>query len=328
MKRGGLGIIIIALAAALSPMKDAHARLEAESWAIQQTQIRTEEIAQSDADLVVIDITSDGNAANEFEAADLAMMRDNDKQIIASLSVGKAEPWREYWNGQWEEPRQSPCYELRFDTRKREWRRENTCPKGNIGLVGNKDPLWDGELVARYSDPRWYDDVLESYLDKILAAGFDGVYLTNTDVFENRGRSSITKRIYAREMQDLILRVARYARSKAGSDFVIIVEDGDRLLAASKDRGLNKGLLQSIDAIGVKSLLLDTSDTQRQRRISVFQKYVGTKVPIFVSECASKKEVSKLRTWQAQLLTKYGLRTSITWGRNDCLFDSLSHPLD
>ena len=50
--------------------------------------------------------------------------------------------------------------------------------------MGEENPNWEGNYKVRYWDPQWKNLVFgnsESYLDKILSAGFNGVYLDIID---------------------------------------------------------------------------------------------------------------------------------------------------
>ena len=54
-------------------------------------------------------------------------------------------------------------------------------------LVDAENPDWAGNYKVRYWEQGWQDLILsgpESYLNRITAAGFDGVYLDLIDAFE------------------------------------------------------------------------------------------------------------------------------------------------
>lgn len=81
--------------------------------------------------------------------------------VIAYMSIGEAENYRFYWKQDWK-------------TGSPSWLRE-------------ENPEWPGNYAVRYWHPDWKKIIYgnsDAYLDRILAAGFDGVYLDKIDVFE------------------------------------------------------------------------------------------------------------------------------------------------
>lgn len=81
--------------------------------------------------------------------------------MICYMSIGEAEDYRYYWDENWKKQKPS-------------WLDEEN---------GN----WPGNYKVRYWDPNWQKIIMgskESYLDKILASDFDGVYLDIIDGFE------------------------------------------------------------------------------------------------------------------------------------------------
>ena len=81
--------------------------------------------------------------------------------IIAYMSLGEAEDYRYYWQEKWD-----------------------SSPPAWLTQV---NPDWVGNYKVRYWDPVWQRIIYgenDSYLRKILDAGFDGVYLDIIDAFE------------------------------------------------------------------------------------------------------------------------------------------------
>ncbi|MEE8372615.1 MAG: endo alpha-1,4 polygalactosaminidase [Dehalococcoidia bacterium] len=80
---------------------------------------------------------------------------------IAYMSIGEAEDYRYYWQEEWGSS--SPSW------------------------LAEENPDWTGNYKVRYWDPVWQRIIYredDSYLRKILDAGFDGVYLDIIDAFE------------------------------------------------------------------------------------------------------------------------------------------------
>lgn len=81
--------------------------------------------------------------------------------MIAYMSIGEAEDYRYYWQTEWEINPPS-------------W-------------LAEENPNWPGNYKVRYWDLAWQEIIYgndNSYLKKILDAGFDGVYLDIIDTFE------------------------------------------------------------------------------------------------------------------------------------------------
>jgi len=81
--------------------------------------------------------------------------------VIAYMSIGEAEDYRYYWNPAWK--------------------------TGEPAWLDKENPDWEGNYRVKYWDTAWQDIILggdASYLDRIIAAGFDGVYLDIVEAFE------------------------------------------------------------------------------------------------------------------------------------------------
>ena len=103
----------------------------------------------------------------------------------------------------------------------RHWRSRRAIP-----TTFRADPDWGGNYAVQFWDPQWQSIVLD-YADKIVAAGFDGVYLDKVDEFEDMGHRD--------EMVELVRRIA--ARVKARQPgFLVISQNGDALLPDKKFR--------------------------------------------------------------------------------------------
>ncbi len=81
--------------------------------------------------------------------------------VIAYMSIGEAEDYRYYWKTDWKKNPPDWLYE--------------------------ENPEWKGNYKVKYWKSSWQDIIFGhsmSYLDKILSAGFDGVYLDIIDAYE------------------------------------------------------------------------------------------------------------------------------------------------
>jgi cysteinyl-tRNA synthetase len=105
------------------------------------------------------------------------------------MSIGQSETYRWYWDPAWE--------------------------KNPPSWLDVPDGVWAGDHWVRYWEPGWQGIIYgkpDSYLDQILALGFDGVYLDRVDAYwyyQEQGRETA-----AQEMVDFILDFSEYARKK------------------------------------------------------------------------------------------------------------------
>jgi cysteinyl-tRNA synthetase, unknown class len=127
-----------------------------------------------------------------------------------------------------------------------------------------ENPDWPGNFMVRYWDADWQSLLFgnrKAYLDRILAAGFDGVYLDGIDAFERWGK---TRESAASEMVELVERIASYARARQ-KDFLVIAQNGDRLLSDPRFRA-------AIDGFAREDLLYsETRDGNRNPRSSIIE---------------------------------------------------------
>ncbi len=178
-------------------------------------------IAASDFDMAVVDYSRDGSAEHAFTPADVAMMQwkpDGGRRIVLSyMSVGEAEDYRFYWQPSWAEH-----------------------PPKWLEAV---NPDWAGNFKVRYWDPDWKRIIFggpDAYLDRIIAAGFDGVYLDIIDAywyFQEKGRKTAAK-----DMTDFVMEMAAYARAKVPG-FRIVPQNAEDLV-------VDTAYLATIDALG------------------------------------------------------------------------------
>jgi len=144
-------------------------------------------LAATDYDAFVIDLFFDGKA---LELSDVKMLQYKKslarRQVIAYMSIGEAESYRYYWRDEWNKrPKKRKNCPLGFksDERASLQNFERTFPEWLKG----ENPAWKENFKVDYRHPEWQDIIYKgehSYLQKILDAGFDGVYLDIVDAFE------------------------------------------------------------------------------------------------------------------------------------------------
>jgi len=162
---------------------------------------RLDQIGATNFELAVIDYSADGSAAGEFTPDQIEALRHAtcERRVLAYLSAGEAEDYRFYWQPTWR--------------------------AGSPGWIAGENPQWRGNYLVRYWDPAW-QAMLYQYLDRIIAAGFDGVYLDRVDAYAEPYAAG-----HEQEMVDLVRGIAAYARSRSplGEDFGVFVQNAEEL---------------------------------------------------------------------------------------------------
>jgi cysteinyl-tRNA synthetase, unknown class len=267
------GCVFVAAIAALiflcMPARVAPQVSEVRSWAFQLQNVDPLEIKLSPYDLVVIDYGFDRRNATAFPREVVDLMRtkpDGRKRLIfAYFSIGEAENYRYYWQENWLKTRP-------------EW-------------LEPENPDWPGNYLVQYWHPEWQTILYGSpnaYLDRILGAGFDGVYLDGADKFEQWKQRRPSA---AADMVDLISGIASYARAHR-KDFLIIPQNGDGLLG-------NSQFLEAIDGFGREDLLYSETDAEvRNPQRSIVESVrrmrplIAAGKPILVIEYTSNPELA------------------------------------
>lgn len=114
-------------------------------------------------DLLIIDLFYDGT--DILSPANVTSLKvknsGEDRLVIAYMSIGEAEDYRYYWDDDW------------YDDPP-EW-------------IETENPDWPGNYIVRYWYKEWQDIIYgnnDSYVKKIIDAGFNGVYLDIIDAYE------------------------------------------------------------------------------------------------------------------------------------------------
>jgi cysteinyl-tRNA synthetase, unknown class len=180
-------------------------------------------------DLMVIDSEISANRAFEREhtPSEVARMKrrpdGSPRILLAYLSIGEAERYRPYWRQAWYDPSTKPAW------------------------LGQENRRWAGNFAVQYWNPEWQQIIFgtpESYLDRVLAQGFDGVYLDRADAFFEWQKSRLSARA---DMASFIARLSDHARAR-NPQFLVVLQNTEELL----DEG---PVLDAIDGIAKEDLL-------------------------------------------------------------------------
>jgi cysteinyl-tRNA synthetase len=235
----------------------------AKSWGYQLQNVDPDVIATAPYDMIVVDYSRDGSEALTVEdVAKLKVKPDGSRRIVLSyLSIGEAETYRYYWKWYWG------------------WFFGWLAPS----WLDKQNTEWRGNYGVRYWQPDWQKIIYSgenSYLERIIKAGFDGVYLDKVDEFETLAKQNPNARA---DMIAFVKALAERARAlKPG--FFIVPQNGEGLLTEAPYRAV-------IDGLGKEDLLFgETKDKQRNGAESIRENVARLKLltaerkPVFVVE--------------------------------------------
>jgi cysteinyl-tRNA synthetase, unknown class len=239
--------------------------VSAKSWGYQLQNVDPDVIATAPYDMIVIDYSRDGSNASVLTTEDVAKLKvkpDGSRRIVLSyLSIGEAETYRYYWRWYWG------------------WFFGWLAPS----WLDKQNTEWRGNYGVRYWRPEWQKIIFSgenSYLERIIKAGFDGVYLDKVDEFETLAKQNPNARA---DMVAFVKALAQRARSlKPG--FFIVPQNGEGLLTEATYRAV-------IDGLGKEDLLFgEIKDKQRNSAESIRENVARLKLltaerkPVFVVE--------------------------------------------
>jgi len=172
-------------------------------------------------DLVITDYAENGHEATRFTPGQIAALQHSPggaKRVLAYMSIGEAETYRWYWQKKWDA------------------NRDGVPDKGAPSWLGRSNPDWLDNYKVRFWEPGWQRLIYgtpDSYLDKVIADGYDGVYLDIIDAYEYwgpGGQGRPVRRQAAQDMVDFVRALAHYARVVKGKpDFAIFPQNGANL---------------------------------------------------------------------------------------------------
>lgn len=234
----------------------------AKSWGYQLQRADLEKLRASPYDVLVIDYSRDGTDDKALTAAQVQRLKTKPdgtrRYVLSYLSVGEAEDYRYYWKWYW------------GGTWYTEWIGWLMAPSWR-GPVNRE---WRGNYAVRYWNDDWQRLVLgagsdaaetDSYLGRILKAGFDGVYLDKIDSsIESIAKGRATAED---DMRTFVRRIAE--RGRAGNPgFLVVPQNGEELLTDADYR-------HTIDGIGKEDLLYGEFNEKKPNPEDVIAKRMG-----------------------------------------------------
>lgn len=228
-------------------------------------------LAACERDLIVLDAAFDSEG--DWTPAEIEKIRrgKSGRRVVAYLSIGEAEDYRPYWQKSWDADKDGQP--------------DAAAPK----FLHTENPDWKGNYRVRYWQPEWQALMLPA-VDKVVAQGFDGIYLDIVDAFEFYEFDEKTKdwlddranpetgQTYRRDMITWVAAIAKRARDQHPG-FLVIPQNASQLLADENYRAL-------ISAIGVEDLFVAGKKlkTEKQSRyvLSFLEKLQSAAKPVLV----------------------------------------------
>lgn len=193
-------------------------------WVYWLSDIDLNAVASRQPEFAVIDYSQDGTEDTEFTRSQIDALRSGmsgEARVISYMSIGEAEDYRYYWQESW---RSNPP-----------------------GWLEAENPNWKGNFKVRFWEPAWQTLIFgtpASYLDRIIAAGFDGIYLDIIDAydyFSEQGRGGAEN-----EMVAFVTALSRHAKAQR-PDFMIFPQNAPEL-------GARADYMAVVDGVGMEGV--------------------------------------------------------------------------
>ncbi len=260
------------------------------AWGYQLQRARAD-LIHPGIDLLVIDHARDASTNALFTPADIEAFRRRpgapDRIVLAYLSIGEAETYRSYWRKHWS------------------WPSLGTVLKPS--WLGRENLEWKGNYLVRYWQPGWQRLIVEptrsrldalrqdwfgadaAYIDQILEAGFDGVYLDRVDAYSQWEKAN---QVAQDEMIAFVGRISAYAKARKPG-FLVVPQNGEELTARPR-------YLRTIDGLAKEDLLFGLDGTDRENpadeiahSTSLLARARRAALPVFIVEYLTDPEKQK-----------------------------------
>lgn len=257
-----------------------------------------QKLAVCERDLIVLDaaFSSDG----DWTPNEIATIRAGKpgRRVVAYVSVGEAEDYRSYWKKEWDADKDG--------------KPDAAAPK----FLNTENPDWKGNYRVRYWQPEWQQIMLPA-VDRVVAQGFDGIYLDIVDAFEFYEYDPATKdwlddcpnpdtgKTYRRDMIAWVGTIAKRARDKQPG-FLVIPQNASQLLQHADYRAL-------VSAIGVEDLFVAGKKLRTEKQssfvVGFLDKLKADGKPVLVIDYPKSKDV---HAGAFELATKRGYTLLLT----------------
>ena len=133
-------------------------------------------------DCIIIDLVAFGEVMTREEIQRLRYKPNGARRLVCCyMSLGEAEVYRTYWNPEWSNYK--PGSDDPTDPNYMKWKDAVSYCE----WIAEPNPFWEGNYKVKYWTDEWKKVLFgtdDSYLDLILRANFDGVFLDVIDAYE------------------------------------------------------------------------------------------------------------------------------------------------
>ena len=229
-------------------------------------------LAQSDADLLVIDATNGGDPLTRKQIEGLQKGGPTGRRIVlAYVSLGEAEVYRTYW--------------------KRSWKKKPPA------FLDEVNPRWEGNFKVRYWMPEW-QAIARGVLERVVNAGFDGAYLDIIDAYEywGPGGAKPERPTAAADMADFVAAMGAHVR-KHRPGFLLVPQNGSGILDEAPDRA--PAYLAAIDAIGAEDTFFfgdqphDNPYRPQLGTITALRRFAAAGKPVLAVDYLTRKDLAR-----------------------------------
>lgn len=208
------------------------------SWAYNLKDIDLDILMKKNIDMVVIDLSiNDKNITKE----QIQKLKDSEKVVIAYVSLGEAEDYREYWKDEWK-------------TNKPSW-------------IGNESKLWKGNFQVKELMSKEWTDISKSILTKTKELGFDGILVGGISTND--------------QVNLYIARVTEFVKKNDSNFKVYVQDYFSNDIIDTIDGVVKQGLSYSLFGVANKNLEKDIevlkSISSKGKKVFVIEFVTGTK---------------------------------------------------
>ena len=188
---------------------------------------------------------------------DLKDLHKEDKILLAYLSIGEAESYRDYWQDDWK--------------------------VGSPNFIGIENPNWDGNFKVQYWNKEW-QEIIFNKLNQIIDLGYDGVYLDVVDAYKYYENNGVN---FAREkMIDFVRNISEKSKEK-NNHFLILPQNAEELVSY-------EDYLSVIDGIGREDLWYIDDNLQDEEELNTalchLQKIINARKLVLVISYPAEKD--------------------------------------
>ena len=205
--------------------------------------IDLEKIGKTKFDLVITDYSKDGSDKEKFTPEEIYKLKNSaggQKIVLAYLSIGEAEDYRWYWDSTWDK------------------NKDGIPDKDAPDWLGPENPEWEGDYLVKYWKEGW-KKIVFNYIDRVIDAGFNGIYLDTVDTYEywkDHANDKTTRDKAEMRMVSFVKEISDYIHRKKGEqNFLIFVQNAEEL-------GIYKDYLNAVDGIGKEDLWFNGNKPQ------------------------------------------------------------------